>query len=183
METISFIFKTLYSNSSHSDHQLRRSGRIIAWIDLAFAVFFLVFAAIGLSFRFAGFIPTGIVFAASGAVLLVIFQSSRRQGYPFPGKVVTSHASLKLSKEEAMTNPMVGITLKSGLSDQVHIFVEDKEVVSSSWTFGRKRAYDLIVGGKKMKMELRRGVGGPKYELYSDGTLLSEGKLEPDSSQ
>ena len=76
---------------------------------------------------------------------------------------------------------MLSITFKGGLRDQVQIFAEGKELVSSGWTFGRKRAYDLTVGGKKLRVVLARGAGGPKYELRSDGVLISEGTFQPES--
>lgn len=164
-----------------STRKLNRVGRILAQLDLGLGIAFLLVAGFGLLFRLAGFMPTGTVFAGFGTVLIIIFLAARRQGYPSPGQVVSSYVSINIPKEETTANPMVSITLKTGLSDQVHIFVEGKEIVSSSWTFGRKRMYDLMVHGEKMKVELRRGVGGPRYELYSNGTLLSEGRLQPES--
>ena len=162
---------------------MSRSSRIIAEADLGLGAAFLAFSALGFLFRLAGFLPTGVIFGAFGAVLVILFLVARRQGYPPLPPVTVSFATLEIPKEGATGNPALSITFKGGFSDQVRIFVEGKEVVSSGWTFGRKRVYDLMVGGKKLKVALRRGSGGPRYELSSDWTLLSEGRFRSESSQ
>ncbi|MDG6910576.1 MAG: hypothetical protein JRN08_09425 [Nitrososphaerota archaeon] len=160
---------------------MSRVGRFAARVDLGLGVAFLVFASTGFLFRLSGFIPTGVVFGAFGALLVALFLIARRQGYPPLKVTAVSFATLSVPQEESGGGPMLSITFKGGLRDQVQIFAEGKELVSSGWTFGRKRAYDLTVGGKKLRVVLARGAGGPKYELRSDGVLISEGTFQPES--
>jgi hypothetical protein len=163
---------------------LNKFVQITAELDLIIGIAFLVLAALRFSFRLAGFLPSGVVFSVLGAVLVMIFWVAGWRGYPPPSQMITSYATLQISKEQVVSNPELRVTIKGGsLSfDQVHIFLDGKEVVSSRWTFGRKREYDLNLGGKKMKIKLRRGLDGPRYDLHSDdGTLLSEDIFESES--
>jgi hypothetical protein len=147
-------------------------------IDLCLGIAFLVFVALGLLFDVNGFSPTAVIFGTLGVILIIIYWIARRRGYSPPMLFATSYAELKIAKEQ-IGSPTLRVVVRSGgIADQVHIFIGGKEEVSTSWTFGRKKAYDLIVGGKKLRVELRRGVGGSRYEFYSDGNLLAEGRLE-----
>ncbi len=156
----------------------------VAGFDLILGLAFLIFGSAGFLLQLSGFTPTAVVFVALGLVLVLVFWQSRRRGYPSPVPKTTSFATVNIGQEEKL---LLRVVLKSGYplgDDQVSVLVDGKEVSSSRWTFGRRREYDLSVGQNEkhqLKLKLSRGLGGPKYELYADGNLIGEGKLQPDT--
>lgn len=156
---------------------------IVAKIDLIFGLAFLIFGSVGLLLHVSGFTPTGVVFIALGLVQVLVFRQSKRRRYTSPVPKTDLFATMNIGQEE---KHLLQIVLRTGDSiyrDQVSILVDSKEEISSGWAFGRRREYDLSVGNKEkheLKVKLRRGPNGSKYEFYADSILIGEGKLQPE---
>ena len=154
---------------------------IVAKIDLTLGLAFLIFGTVGLLLHVSGFTPTGVVFIALGLVQVLVFWQSKRRGYTSPVPKTDLFATMNMGQEE---KHLLQVVLRTGYSyrDQVGILVDSKEEISSGWALGRKREYDLSVGDKEkheLKVKLRRGPEGSKYEFYADSILIGEGKLQP----
>lgn len=70
---------------------MSRFRRIVALIDLGFAVSFLIFAAVGLLLHWAGFVPSGVVFGSFGVFLVIVYLYERSHGYRWRWEIETKN--------------------------------------------------------------------------------------------